>query len=544
MIISKNTKIFLTIFTLILLCITVGAIFYKNSQKEKENGSHVIIESADKVPAISDDDIYEQNTSESSPLSLSDTYSNNNLEYEIIEDNSKGINISYIQISGLQDDSVQDSINEQIKERINKIVDSNNFRKNSDETAYIKTTIEANFSDVLSIKIFARFKEDYNKCYGLNFRLDNGERIKFNDLFTYSAPKKNIITSSAYRTFALDYYTDEGISNEFYTNIEDDLVNFLDDYNNGKVTEFSFTPLTIDLYKNGKTVTIDMTKYYKYIAIYDKFVSKTNLYNNATSQVATNIPVFVKRPKCIYDLYEKINDTCYLDVIIYSDEELSTRELKVVSNYEKNLEDRLKDLRNERGLYYSNYVKVRKDKLDGENILVFEENECYALVRENNFNDQVYNKIITAQRDINNLDSDECKIYVLEKGMLQASKWELKYNTKTGLEINDEEDDEETGNGSESGENNHQEGSNHQNQNDSNNGNEDNNQNNNVSSQEGNNQNQEIATSPSNQVPTPSPSSSVSPRQPSEESQTPTPSSRPSSQTAPTPGNITTQVIF
>ena len=408
MIISKNTKIFLAIFTLVLLCITAGAIFYKNSQKEKENESHVIIESVNKVPTISEADIYEQNTSNESTLSLSDTYSNNNLEFEIIEDDSRGIDISYIQISGMQNDVVQESINEQIKERINKIVDSNNFKNNSDNTAYIKTTVEANFADVLSIKIFARFKEGYNKSYGLNFRLDNGEKFKFNDLFTYDAPKKNIITNSAYRSFALDYYTDEGISNDFYGNIEDDLVSFLSDYNNGKITEFSFTPLTIDLYKNGKTVTIDMTKYYKYIAIYDKFVSETNLFNSTDlRQVATKIPVFVARPESIYDLYEKINDTCYLDVLIYSDEELSTRELKIVSNYEKNLEDRLKDIRNERGLYYSNYVKVRKDKLDKEDILVFEENECYALVKENEFNNQVYNKIIMAERDINNLDSDE-----------------------------------------------------------------------------------------------------------------------------------------
>lgn len=530
MIINKNTKIFLAIFTVVLICITAGTIFYKNSQKSNDNESHIIIEGGNKIPEPSIEDIYEQNSTDNYKLSLNDTYSNNGLKFKIVDDDSKNVKVSYVQISGLKDEGVQESINDQIKERINKIIDSNNFKKNSDNTAYIKTTVEANFSDVLSIKISARFKEDYNKSYGLNFRLDTGDKIKFSDLFTYSAPKKNIITNSAYRTFALDYYTDEGISNEFYSNIEDDLINFLCDYNNGKITEFSFTPLTIELYRNGKTVIIDMSKYYEYIAIYDKFVSNTDLYNTV-DHVASKIPVFVSRPDSIYDLYEKINDSCIIDVIIYGDEDFSNKELKVIGTYKKNLVERLKEIRNERGLYYSNYVKVKKDVQDGENILIFDENECYALVRENNFADQVYSKIMMAERDINKLGSNECKIHVLEKGMLKSGECKIKYNVKTGLEISDEEEKKNNNEGENTdSRNTNGNGLNSQQQESSNNQN---------TTQQNNEQNHSNNNS--------TPQNQIQPSQSSEPSPTPTPrptptpttetssSSQPYTQSAPTP---------
>ena len=48
-------------------------------------------------------------------------------------------------MSGLKNDIIQENINNQIKERINKIVDSNNFKNNSDNSAYIVSTVESNF---------------------------------------------------------------------------------------------------------------------------------------------------------------------------------------------------------------------------------------------------------------------------------------------------------------------------------------------------------------------------------------------------------------
>lgn len=442
MIISKNTKIFLIAFSSLLLLITICSIIYKRTHKGT-NESHIIVESAQKIPELSENDIYEQNYSNSVGTALNDVYANNGLKYEYVKDDEKKVNVSYVQITGLKDGNVEESINNQIKERINKILDSNNFKNNSDDSAYINTSVEANFSDILSVKIYAKFREDFAKCYGLNFRLDNGERIKINDLFVYDAPKRNIITQSAYRTFALSYYTDEGIRNDFYYNIEDDLINFLNDFNNGKTTEFSFSPLTLEIYKDGKIVTVDMVKWHQYIDIYTKFRQSNNLYDNK-DDVATQIPVFVKRPDSIIDLYEKVNDSCILDVIIYGDEKFSEKQLKAIKNYKQSLLERLTDIRKEKGLYYSLYINVVTGKENNEDILIFKENECYAKVDEKDFLKDVYDKIITAERDLNNLNYEKCKIYFLDDDLLVSAVGQTKYSVKSGREfVVEEEPDEE-----------------------------------------------------------------------------------------------------
>lgn len=438
---SKNTKIFLIVFSIFLLIVTIIAIVFKNNNKVN-TGSQIIIEGSQKASEYDLSDSDEKKTNNDAKLTMDSTYSNNGLTFDMIEDDNP-IKITSVQVAGLKDSNVQDSINKQIKERINKVLSSNYFKSNSDESAYVTTSVESNFSDVLSIKIYVQFKSDFSKCYGLNFRLDNGERIKFEDMFTNDAPIKNILTASAYKSYALGYYTAEGISNEFYANIEDDLINFLQDYDNENFSEYSFTPLTIDIYKDGKTVTIDMTKYYKYIAVYTDFVSNTNLYDS-TDDVATELPVFIKRPSCIIDLYKKVSDTCVFDVIIYSDDKFSDKEKEVIEKYRKELENRLSDLRKEKGMYYSDYIKVTKDA-DGKN-LIFTEEPCKVQVDEKDFNEQVYSKILMAERDINNLNYKKSKINILESSIKKDSKEQKKYNIETGEEIKEEEGDNEENN--------------------------------------------------------------------------------------------------
>lgn len=434
---SKNTKIFLIVFSIFLLIVTIIAIVFKNNNKVN-TGSQIIIEGSQKASEYDLSDSNEKKTNNNDKLTMDSTYSNNGLTFDIVEEDNP-IKITSVQVAGLKDSNVQDSINKQIKERINKVLNSNYFKSNSDENAYVTTSVESNFSDVLSIKIYVQFKSDFSKCYGLNFRLDNGERIKFDDMFTSDAPIKNILTASAYKSYALGYYTAEGISNEFYANIEDDLINFLQDYYDENFSEYSFTPLTIDIYKDGKTVTIDMTKYYKYIAIYTDFVSNTNLYDS-TDDVATELPVFIKRPQCIIDLYKKVSDTCVFDVIIYSDDKFSDKEKEVIEKYRKDLENRLSDLRKEKGMYYSDYIKVTKDA-DGKN-LIFTEEPCKVQVEEKDFSEQVYSKILMAERDTNNLNYKKSKINILGSSVKKDSKEQKKYNVETGEEIKKEESEE------------------------------------------------------------------------------------------------------
>lgn len=442
---SRNTKIFLIVFTVVLVAITILAIVYKKSQKDVSDESRIIIESGQKVPEFANPNQNGQNTA-TKGATLDDTYMPNGITYKYEEYKENDVKVKLVQISGLINTDIQKNINTEVKERIKKILDSNNFKNNSDSTANVTTSVEANFSDVLSIKINVKFSESFTKSYGLNYRLDNGERLKIEDLFVFNAPKKNIITESAYRSFAMKYYTDEGISNEFYTNIEGEVLSFLIDYDTDKITEFSFNPFTIELYRDGKTVVIDMLDYYSYISIYSIFTSSDDLYDD-TSKLAKDIPIFTVRPSiAVYDLYEKVNSTCILDVIIYSDEKLSTTEKEVIENYKKDLNKRLSVVRSEKNVYYSNYIKVNKGKEDGKDILIFEENECFATSEDGKFLDTIYNKIMLAERDRKNISYERSKIYFLDEEMLQENKGTKKYDIATGEEfvkIEEREDDDE-----------------------------------------------------------------------------------------------------
>ena len=443
MIINKNTKIFLSIFSAVLIIITIITIVYTNSSKGK-NESQVIIENVQSQSIVKPVEVTEeQNDTQIEGVTLEDTYDNNGITYTYKKEKQNNINIEYPEIEGLKDERVQESINNQIKDRIIKILESNNFKKNSDKTAYAKAKVVGNFADTLSVKILVRFNENFSKNYGVCFRVDNGSRIKLNELFTKNAPKKNIITKSAYRTFALDYYTEEGVSNEFYTNIEHEILNFLTDYNNQKVTEFSFTPQYIELYREGKTVKINMQDYPEYIAIYNRFVTRESLYIN-TENVAKYIPIFTERPNSIVDLYEKVNDSCIIDVIMFdqtSENNFTEKETKIIEQYKKDLIARLGNIRREKNIYYSNYVSISRRKERNDNVLVFTENEKYATVSDD-FNNKIYNSILEAQR--REIDKDkytESKINELNKNMIGQSTIERKYNIETGREIKETEED-------------------------------------------------------------------------------------------------------
>lgn len=442
MIISKNTKIFLVVFSIILISLTIIMIRYTNTHKNSDN-SKVIIDDVQKQNQGTE--IISGSSTDSSPIKgvdLDDTFSYNAIKFENVSENDGNISVEYPKIiSGLKDESVQESVNSQIKERINKILDSNNFKKNSDSSAYVTAEVMGNFSDILSIKIFVKFNKEYNKNYGMNFRLDNGERIKFDELFTSIAPKKNILTQCAYRSFALNYYTDEGLSNDFYTSIEPDLINFMTDYKNGKISDFIVTPKYIEIYKEGKKVRINMIDYSEYMTIYNRYKSSTDLYENS-DDLSKDIPVFTERAEVLIDMYKKINDVCIIDSVIYTDEddELTYEEKKTVQAYKKELESRLDSLNDIKGLYYTNYVKVSRKKEDSKKMLIFTEDERFVHIDEENFKAEVYDKIINAERDLNDEVSLSSKINILEKKLIQKNTIDRKYVVGKTEEYKEEEE--------------------------------------------------------------------------------------------------------
>lgn len=454
MTISKPTKIFLINFTIIIISITALAIYYTNKHSTP-NESTVIVESTmgfslnDSTTKVEQKDMAEG-------IDVNGTYRNNGVIFDYEKSSTtNGYDIVYPKINGLKDSSVEDEINTQIMDKINKIAESSLFTKNANQNAIIKGEVVSSFANTVSIKLTAKMNENYSKTYGINFNLRNGVRVKLGDLFTGNAPDKNIVSSSAYKCFSIKYITEDGISNEFYNNIDSEILNFMMAYDNGKVAEFTYTPLAIELYKDGQVVKIDMTENPEYYAIYTRFRTDNDLYTY-NDRVASDVPTLVKRPDAIYDLYKKENDFCYYDVVIRKNPEqedgFTTAEMTAIKNYKKEFKNRIEVVKDYSGIYYSNYVTVTRKTEDGKRILVFDEDERYVIVEKAKFKEEVYNKILAAERNVLNEDSKESKINVLDSSMIQKFTNQKKYRVDSGKEIveetvepQEEEDEQEGG---------------------------------------------------------------------------------------------------
>lgn len=322
---TRNMIIFLILFTIICIGVTVFFILKSNNAKSIQNITNIVSEviNENSETVIADDGL--------GLKSLDETYKENRLKISSIDftegsKNSDGnykLEGNYIQIDGLKDKDIEQKINENIKNKITTWYTQDELKNN----VSIYTSCTANFANVLSIE---SCKYSYGSDYanidymGINIDLSTGNEIKFKDLFTQNAGIKNILSKSAYDSLAVDAVGSdaEGISDEpdfsedgkddsfygetesdktereqRYSEIEDKVFKILSFYNNGGEFEFSFSPRCIYIYKEDTKIQINMKKYYNQIAIYNRFKEKSDIYDgqyeNQDVIKNENIPVFI-----------------------------------------------------------------------------------------------------------------------------------------------------------------------------------------------------------------------------------------------------------
>ena len=162
--------------------------------------------------------------------------------------------VEYKQISGLKDLDKQEKINEKLKNLSVELYDKNYLSDKDTLFVDITTKISVNFN-TLSYVVYRQGQDIDGNEFGetvktLNIRLDTLEEIEFEDLFTDNANIKGIYTK----------------------------------YVKGKVDNFYFTPEKIYVYDEDLEETeIVMSKNYSSIAIYKRFLSNINLFNNSST---------------------------------------------------------------------------------------------------------------------------------------------------------------------------------------------------------------------------------------------------------------------
>ena len=271
---TKAKVIFVVVFCIICIVVTLGLILYKNIEIEQENSNDIETTQVD--------------TKINDGINLKGTYNQNDLKIEEKRATKEKIEINYVQIYGLKNKIIQENINREIEK-----VALNFYREkieNLDQVVnvfvYINDT--ANFANTLSFEVtyVAKINDDEDGFYqgfkGINYDLTTGDKITIDKLFTTDAPIENILRNSAYYSFAQSN-VEENLSGEFvvkdYGDIEGEISTFINQYKKEQINEFHFSPKEIYIYyEENKIITIDMEKYADYIDIYNRYLTDESIF--------------------------------------------------------------------------------------------------------------------------------------------------------------------------------------------------------------------------------------------------------------------------
>mgnify|MGYP004639541767 CR=1 FL=1 len=270
----KSRMIFVIIFCCVCIMITIGAVIYKNIEINDD---------------LQDEDLeIANNENNIIGINLNGTYNQNDLTITEKKATKDKIEITYCQINGLKDTTIQNNINKEIEATVVGIYKEkiDDLDKVINISAFVNS--KANFANVLSLEVgyVAKINDDGDGFYqgykGLNYDLTTGKKISFDDLFVADAPMQDILRKSTYYSL-IQRNTEDNLAGELtvsnYGDVEDDVEVIIDQYQNNRIKEFTFSPKNIYIYYDDAIVNIDMSKYYDYIAIYSRYKTEDSIYD-------------------------------------------------------------------------------------------------------------------------------------------------------------------------------------------------------------------------------------------------------------------------
>ena len=296
----KTTKakiIFVTLFSIISLSVTAILILYQNIDIEEK--SEEKIQYASKIT-----------NEEILGIDLKGTYNQNDLKIEEKSITQEKVEIRYLQISGLKNKAVENKINKEIEQAARNCYKEE--IKDLNEVINISVSMweSANFANTISFELNYVAKIDdnddgfYQGVQGLNYDLNTGEKITIDKIFTSGAPIEDILRKSVYYNL-ISCTIEDNLAGDMivsdYGNIEDEIAEIINLYKKEKITEFSYTPMNINLfYEENQMVTINMENFAEHIAIYNRYLSEESLFEQE------NIGI-----KNVYTLSRRYNNVYY-----------------------------------------------------------------------------------------------------------------------------------------------------------------------------------------------------------------------------------------
>ena len=341
----KGKLIFVVIFSVICIIITSMLVMYKRIDIKYDNSEE--ISKIEETKA-------NESTNEKG-IDLKGKYNQNDLKITEKRVTKERVEITYFQIDGLKDQKIQDKINKEIE-----IEALNGYKENIDldkvVNASISLYVTANFSNVLSFSSYSwgKINDDsddlINVQKGFTYDLNTGNLIKLEDLFTTNAPITEILRKSAYYGFVSNR-AEMNLSGDLqvndYGNIEEDVADFIEQYKNGKITDFYCTPSAIMIVYDEIYIPVSFEEWADYINIYNKYLYSESLYKSNNIGYKN---LYTLTDRTLNDFYYYTNyqneKNYFIEISVLWDEDNSSDfEKQLVSNKIKDIEREVSDLK-------------------------------------------------------------------------------------------------------------------------------------------------------------------------------------------------------
>lgn len=359
---NRNTRATLLVLLVILVILLAIGVTYLKIQELKEK-----YKVEKEVESVFDEKIERSKSNEDDLLvEFGDKYNVNDIKITTYVDkdgvvevnkgsngpsNETNINRCYVQIEGMKNKDIQNSINDTLKNTVYSI------DPGADGKISVYSYVQGNFSNILSVLIFY-YEDDakYQSYKCLNFDLNTGDIIKFEDLFVDSAPIASLIANAAMKSKAwqvdLDYDSMSeqeyfakrqsmyDMNNRDFSNIEDYAIEIANLYKEKKNNiEFVVTPKNVAIYNFNTSFLKDQHRPFiinfmenkESIAAYKRFDHKLSLYEN---DIAPNdVYVFTSLYSGYYGFYHNegnlyVNIYSYINNLDEKDANLLIREME------------------------------------------------------------------------------------------------------------------------------------------------------------------------------------------------------------------------
>lgn len=352
---TRSTLLFLSV--LLIIVVAIGLLYLKIQELKEKYAIPKEVESVfdESVERRKDPDL-------EYVMALNDTYRSNDLTYKRIDyingtlkDSNNAIpydqvyhEFSIVQISGLKDKNIENAINKTLFDV------AMNVQGSIGNRAYGYENVKANFGNVLSVEVSYSVGNGPRTIIGYNFNLETGEQIQFEDLFVSSAPIASMISDAVVKSAAWTIDKDNKSMGGYYSDLKDLDFSIAEDISlkaasiykesKGKIN-FTFTTSSVSIYglaeqvipqeenRYTRTAVIDLVEYKDYVAIYKRFATNQNLYENRIENDSkygfVNMQAYSMSPEQNYVIN---TDNLYADIYLYYLKDISNDLVKSLLN--------------------------------------------------------------------------------------------------------------------------------------------------------------------------------------------------------------------